>query len=1056
MGRQTDINEPAAEGAATAVRMAQLDIRLFGGFRVTVEGHAIPADAWRLRKAAALVKLLALTPGHRLHRDQILDQLWAESDPASAANNLHYTLHVARRLLDPDRRFHPLPLRDDYLLLDGVVTVDLENFESAAAGARGSGDLNAYRDALVRYTGELLPEDRYEDWTVAPREQAETTHLTLRRELAALLEAQGEVVEAIEQLRSVLRADPTLEDAHMGLMRLYAASGQRQQALRQYDELVRVLEEELGVEPDSQAQQLVEQIRTRGLPDAGSRTRSTSPPLSPAASFPAIPRNNLPATITSFVGREAEKAEVLRLLRENRLVTVLGPGGAGKTRLSLEIARHLVVTASEAYPHGVWLVELGPLRDPDLLPETIADILGIPDNLNQSPQETLICALQRQRLLLLLDNCEHLIDAVAPLVQVLLQSCPQLHILATSREAMHVPGEVTGVLPPLTLPDATHAFHQADAVQLFKVRARDRQPHFALTETNAPTISAICRQVDGMPLAIELAAARVGMLPLEGIASRLADSIGFLTRGSRTAEPRQQTLKGALDWSYALLDGEECELFARLAVFAGGWTLEAAEALGGGAAVLDVLSRLVDKSLVVAEASGDGSIRYRFLEPIRQYAQQRLEETGWSAAIRLQHATYFETFAGEAQSQLKGPNQELWLHYLEQEHDNLRAALRWTVAKGDVAVGMRIAGHLTWFWYVHGHLREGQEWCELLAARGASAPPAERARVYHGLGSMTYPQRKYEQAAVAFETALELYREVDDEQQIANGLGNVALVAFEQGDFERAARLHEESLELWRKTGNERGISSALRNLGAVTNVLGRPDRAQMLFEEGLAIDRKREDTVAMAVALYNLAELANQMGNLERTEELAREALPLSVAVGLKEVLTSCLDRFGDVALAAAQPARAARLYGAADTVRASIGSPIQPREMPVYERRLNNIRAALGPSFDAAWSEGQDLTLEQAVEYALGGDGRQDGMRSESRIPGQHALSPRETEIASLIAEGWTNRQIAGKLGIAERTVDTHVSKILHKLDISSRTQIAVCVLDEKQVVGPVAGES
>ncbi|MBV9282687.1 MAG: AfsR/SARP family transcriptional regulator, partial [Chloroflexi bacterium] len=583
-----------------------LSIWLLGDFRVSVGSHQIESGRWRLRKAATLVKLLALSETHRLHREQVLDLLWPDLEPPAAANNLHHALHRARRVLSPTDATSPhLRIQGEQVVLcpSGSLWVDVETFEAAASAARREGDASAYRAALALYTGDLLPADLYEDWAAERRASLRSLHLALLLELAGLYEGMGAPGPAIETLQRAIAAEPACEEAHAGLMRLYAQAGQRHQALRQYDQLRQALRQELDNDPDAATQQLHADILAGriplapALPGDGTGQRAA----------PGRRRHNLPAALTSFVGREAEIAEIKRLLGATRLLTITGTGGSGKTRLALEAAGELV----ESYPDGVWLVELAPLSDGNLVERAVAGALEVPERQDRPTFDALVEALRPRRLLLVLDNCEHLVDACARLSQELLSGCPELQILATSREALGVLGEVTGIVPPLALPDRAQ-FRAVDellgcaAVRLFVERAQARQPSFVLTPDDARSVVAICKQVDGIPLAIELAAARVGLLSVEQIAARLENVLGLLTTGSRTAQPRQQTLRSTLDWSYDLLSEPERTLFRRVYVFAGGWTLEAAELLGvapgmGELDVLDLLSHLVDKSLVAAE-----------------------------------------------------------------------------------------------------------------------------------------------------------------------------------------------------------------------------------------------------------------------------------------------------------------------------------------------------------------------------------------------------------------------------------------------------------------------
>jgi DNA-binding SARP family transcriptional activator len=526
-------------------------IKLLGGFGVWVGPRVIQEDQWRLRKARSLVKLLALSAGHSLHREQAMELLWPGLEPHAAANNLHYALHVARRALEPAAPASSgassgyLLLRDDQLTLcpDSPLWVDVEAFEEEAATARHSLEPAAFRAAIDLYAGELLPEDRYEPWAEERRVQLRELYLSLLLELAALYEEREEFGEAIEALGRVVAQEPTHEGAHVRLMRLYDLSGRRREALRQYEQLRKALFKELGTNPEGATTLLQQEIWAGTFPHsdsppAGFPTQEVTTPGVGPAGVPG--RHNLPLVRTSFVGREREKVEVKRLLAMTRLLTLTGAGGCGKTRLALEVARDLV----GAYPHGVWLVELAPLSDPTLVPQAVAQALGVREQPGRPLLETLKDTLRTKKMLLVVDNCEHLVEAVAQLVDALLASCPHLRILATSRGTLNAAGEVTWVVPSLTVPGSHQEAYTPqeqetyESVRLFGERARQRNPSFVLTVRNGQSVAQICQRLEGIPLAIELAAGRMGVLSAEQLSKRLDDYLKLLSRGEQTAEPR--------------------------------------------------------------------------------------------------------------------------------------------------------------------------------------------------------------------------------------------------------------------------------------------------------------------------------------------------------------------------------------------------------------------------------------------------------------------------------------------------------------------------------------
>ncbi|HET6659478.1 MAG TPA: BTAD domain-containing putative transcriptional regulator [Rubrobacter sp.] len=735
-------SDPSRKRRSSSEGPFPVRIRLLGGFGVWVGQRAVSEGAWHLRKAKSLVKLLALARGHALHREQIMDLLWPELGKRAASNNLRGSLHGARSALAPDSIMasHYLASKEERVTLCPEVElwVDVEAFEGAANAARRSGDPGAYRVPLELYGGELLPEDRYEEWAEGRRGELLRLYLALLVELAGVYQEHGDHHSAVATLREVLAEEPTNEEAHVGLMRLYALSGQSGEALRQYERLSEALSSELGAEPSAPTYALKEEIA------AGSFPPPRGLPTAPAAEEHAdVVTHNLPAPRSRFVGRERDLKEVKRALATTRVLTLTGAGGSGKTRLALEVARDFV----GAYPDGVWLVELAPLWEEKLVAHAVAEVLGVPEQAGRSLNDALVEALREKRVLVVLDNCEHLIEEAARLVDILLGLCPRLRVLATSREALNVEGEVVWRVPTLAVPDPGRPailgeLTRYDAVRLFVERARLRLPDFEPTPQNAGALVQICWRLEGMPLAIELAAARVGALSLEQISERLEDSLKLLTGGSRTATPRQQTLRGALDWSHELLSGEERTLFRRLSAFVGGWILEAAEAVGAGGGIeeediLDLLSNLADKSLVLSDAEATDVVRYRMLESVRQYAREQLEESEEAQAIRRRHASFFLALAKEAEPRLTGAQQQAWADRLEAEHDNLRAALSWSL-ENEPQRALQLAEKLARFWEIRSHFLEGSRWLEASLRNSNHTNPATRAKASTEVGTFAF------------------------------------------------------------------------------------------------------------------------------------------------------------------------------------------------------------------------------------------------------------------------------------------------------------------------------
>jgi predicted ATPase/DNA-binding SARP family transcriptional activator len=767
---------------------------------------------------------------------------------------------------------------------------------------------------------------------------------------------------------------------------------------------------------------------------------------------PARPIDNLPLELSSFVGRERELAEVERLLGGTRLVTLSGPGGAGKTRLALAVAQDLV----EEFRDGVWLVELAPLSDPDLVPQAAASALGVPEASDSSPTEDLVEHLKGLRTLLVLDNCEHLIEGCADLTDTLLRTCPDLRILATSREPLRVAGESNYMVPSLSLPDPgrlppTGELGRYEAVRLFVERARDVDAGFALTGRNAAAVARLCQKLDGIPLAIELAAARVRVLTVGQISEKLKDTLRLLTTGSRTAAARHQTLKATLEWSYKLLSEQERELLERLSVFTGGWALEAAEAVGAGSGIeegrgsygpvsnpplLDLLSGLVDKSLVVAEADGDGALRYRLLETVRQYATEKLAATEEEDSVRQRHAMFFLELAERAEPELSGTEQVAWLDRLESELGNLRVALGWFKESVQGLDLLRLAGSLWRFCYLRGHYEEGRRWLEGALATGDSAPSPARAKAYLGAGAMTFRRCEYERGREQLEEAVAIYRTLGDDRGVASASHMLGSIAGERGDYARSEALHEESLAIWRRLGDEAGEAQALNYLSYVAWLQEKHERAKELGEETLARFRRLGDNEIIAWALINLGSSALYAGDHPRARTLLGESLALSREVGFKEGVpwslnqlgvlayregdhgratdvlresleghqdlgdrwrtASVLETLAEVLCAQGRPEPAACLFGAAAAVREAISVPVPLCERADHEEGISTTRAELGEAaFEAAFSKGRAMSPQQAAEYAPPEPATRDGEIPTDVPSSSHSPAARSPEV-------------------------------------------------------------
>lgn len=737
------------------------------------------------------------------------------------------------------------------------------------------------------------------------------------------------------------------------------------------------------------------------------------PPLRSLDSLP----NNLPRHLTSFIGRERAIADVKQRLSRTRLLMLTGSGGCGKTRLALQVGADLV----EAFTDGVWLVELAPISDPALVPQTVASTLHIREEPGRPLLVTLTEHLGPKQMLLLLDNCEHLVEACSHLAETMLRTCPDLRILATSREPLAIAGEMTWRVPSLSVPDPLRlppldTLTEYEAVRLFIERAAAARPDFAVTERNAPALAQVCHQLDGIPLAIELAAARVKVLPVNQIAERLNDLFRLLTGGGRTSLPHHQTLEAAMDWSYGLLSEQERTLLGRLSVFAGGWTLEAAEAgcAGDGVAptmILDLMSQLVDKSLVMARVHDEPAVagRYWQQEPVRQYAAKKLRQSGGEAAAHRRHWEYFVDLVEH--SSLRGEDQALWTDRLTIERDNLRAALERSKTSADGAdATLRLAASLWWFWFTQGMLTEGRAWLEgALALRGATTAAARAAALYGAgaiawtqgdltraaelagealdrcralgdrlgviysltiLGGVRMFQGDYTHTTAMAEEALALCRELGYQWETATVLGLLGWAAQHQGDFMRAEVLCAESLAIFRGIGDTWGVAWVLSHLGNVTWRQGRYDRARELLEESIGLARDLGHRPQLATSLHELARLTLAEGDPDRASALESEALALRKDQGELWGIAECLEGLAAAAQARGGSERAVRLLGAAAALREAIGVPLPAADLAGRAHVVSAARAALGDErLGTAEARGRGMILEQVLPYALEG---------------------------------------------------------------------------------------
>jgi predicted ATPase len=835
----------------------------------------------------------------------------------------------------------------------------------------------------------------------------------LHVELARVYEERAEYEKGIEALQRAILEEPTNEELHAGLMRLHAFSERRGEALAHYERLREALSGQLVAEVSATTERLREDI-------AADRLLPAQPTVAPTTESSEAGKHNLPASRTSFVGREHEMMEIKRHLAMTRLLTLTGAGGSGKTRLALEVARDLI----GAYPDGMWLAELASLSQAEFVAQALAEALGVQGQPGRPLTDTLVDALRAKRMLLILDNCEHLVDAVGDLVARLLDSCPHLRILATSRQALKAVGEVSWPVSLLSVPDLRSTptvpkLEGYEAIRLFVDRARQRNPTFALRTENAQAIAQICVRLEGLPLAIELAAARIRMLPPKALLDRLKDRLKLLTGGSREFSERQRTLRSTIEWSYELLEEGEKALFGRLSVFSGGATLEATQRVcdARGDLLVDTLdgaSSLLDKSLLGQEEGAQGEPRLMMLETIREYARERLEESGEAEEIKRVHAQYFLTLAEEAYPELKGPDQLEWLERLEIEHDNMRAALTWALECKEVEVALRLGGALSLFWFMRGHYSEGRRWLEEALAIEVRGSPEERAMALAGVGWLAWQQgdldraqevceeglqllaneareeareaseaklnllewlglvawerEEHWQATQLFEEILALSRERSDTWWLANSVLSLALVSHSRGDSERATELYEQSMVLFREQGNKHSLAYCLNYLAMVVYSQGDLGRAGKLTEEAVALFRELGAKGDVSMGLCNLGWIALLQDDLGRAADLYRESLSLSWEAGRNPLVQSALEGSACVAGAKGETERAVRLWGAAQTLHETKGIPRDTDFLAEADACISAVRSGMGEeAWEEAWRKGRAMTLDEAVSYAL-----------------------------------------------------------------------------------------
>ena len=907
----------------------QLQVRILGPLEVTSGGKAPQLGG---RKQRAVLAVLATRAPANVSTDELIEALWDDEPPATAITTIQVYVSRLRKILGAAAIVSEA---GGYRLDVEARQLDSAHFERLAnhgrdlrAAGRDQEAAAAFVEALSLWRGGALADFAYDSWAQPEVSRLEEDRLACLEERFDVELALGRHSELIGELEALVAAQPLRERLRGQLILALYRAGRQADALTEYQETRAALVDELGIEPSPELQELHRRILTHD------ETLSSPERTEPVAI-------KLPAPPTQLIGRERELSELAALLDDEvRLITLVGPGGAGKTRLALATA----AATSPRFPQGVSWVALHALRDPTLVMSTIAQALES----DGEPAKT----IGESRMLLVLDNFEQVVEAAVD-VASLVAACPNLGVLVTSREPLHVAAEHEYVVSGLP---------EDDAVALFNERARAIRPDL---QANGE-VSAICDRLDRLPLALELAAARVNVLPVETILEKLNDRFSILTRGPRDLPERQQTLRQTIAWSYDLLDKSEQQLFARLGVFVGGWALEAAETVCG--VDVDGLASLIDKSLVTRLGS-DLEPRYGMLETIREYAAERLREEDPDEETCRRHADWFLDLAERAYPNLRGGESGTWLNRMEQEHDNVRAALSFLLRVDDLECAVQLAGAVSRFWMTHGHLIEGERWLEGILSYGGKQE--HRVRALRGLAIILMERGELERAEAHAQEALDLAVESGNEHQIARAAGLLADVAAYRDDMDTAGARYEEAADAARRAGDDREMAVNLYNLGHVARTRNDLDRADALFEETHHVFTELDDRVGQAATLMGLAETAQLRGDYARVPSRLVRVLELVLEVGYPGGIVDCLNLVGTLAADTGDPRRAAKVWGAAAGLDERIGrDAVHPSDAAAYSEALAAARAACGEEeFDRLWADGKGLTTEEAAAYALEG---------------------------------------------------------------------------------------
>jgi predicted ATPase/DNA-binding SARP family transcriptional activator/Tfp pilus assembly protein PilF len=981
-------------------------IELLGGLRA-LRGDQVIAR-FRTRQTGALLAYLACYPQQMHLREALIDLLWADDGLDTGRNKLRQALTALRQQLEPPGVPEGSVLKADrkhVWLESSAIVTDVADFEAALQSAARSADpseqAHIQAEAVSLYRGELLP-DHEGAWIEGERRRLADVHQSTLRELVKRYVEAKDFDRALDYAHRSIRADRYHERAYRDLMRLYAKLERYTDALSLYRTLEQILRDERDERPSATTRKLAEELQAQVRSKAHARQTA--------------PRDHLPPTFTQFFGREEETARLLAKLSPSqsltsstsRLITLTGIGGSGKTRLAIEVARKI----ADEFGGAVWFVSLADLMDTHLIAGAILSALELERSPTVAPLDQVAEFLNRQPSLLVLDNFEHLAEMGAGIVLTLLTRVAALVCLVTSRSKLALAGEDEFPVEPLPTPppgvETPERLMLYASVSLFVDRAQAAHPKFKLMARNVGAVAKLCDRLDGIPLSIELAAARAQTLTLTQMLAQLTDRFDFLVNRRKDIAARHLSLYATIDWSFRLLSPELQKLFTRLAVFRGGCTYEMAATVCEESRALDYLTQLRLHSLVVTEEAGE-EMRFRVLETLREFAAEQLPSEA-VATLQRRHAEQYLALAEAADQQIGGPETETWLDRLENEHDNQRAALDWCLTvEGDGEIGLRLAERLWWFWLVRGYLTEGRERLHQVLARAEPlGRTAGRAKVLNGagvlalnqadfatgltyleeslaiqrelgnkkgisatlnnLGVAVWSQGNYPEARLYYTESLDILRELEDREGIASTLNNLGNIAVNEGNYASARALHAESLAIKRELGDKGGIGSSLNTLGVITQEQGDYPTARSHFEDCLSLYRELGDKKNIASTLHNLGLVILRQGDYEAAHPVFEESLSLRRELEDKEGIAYALEGLGGMATAQGQATRAARLFGAAGSLRKAIGAPLPPNECGGYDQDIAVLRAALEEEgFEAAWAAGRAMTLEQAIAYAL-----------------------------------------------------------------------------------------